>query len=63
LIQATIISLEHGIRGDEQALRTAVNDVVKQLILAQSHMNGSPGKPSQPSQTTTVNKDSQTDKE
>ena len=63
LIQATLISLYAGLRGDEQALRTAVNDVVKQLTLAQSHMNGSPGKPSQPSQTTTVNTENQTDKE
>ena len=42
LIQATIISLESAARGDEATLRTTVNDVCKQLILAQSKMNGSP---------------------
>src|SRR5271165_1239585 len=67
VIQATILSLESSARGDEATLRTTVNEVVKHLTLAQSHMNGpvrgSPGNPSQPSQTTTVNTENQTDKE
>jgi hypothetical protein len=61
LIQATIISLESAARGDEQTLRTAVNEVTKQLVLSQSHMNGSPNQNS----NVPVNKghDNQTGKE
>ena len=58
LIQATLISLEAGLRGDEQTIRETVKDVVKQLTLAQSHMNGSSsntGGPANQTKTTTVN--------
>ena len=61
LIQATLISLEAGLRGDEQTIRETVKDVVKQLTLAQSHMNGSSGssgntgRPADQTKTTTVN--------
>jgi len=40
LIQATIISLDSALRQDEASLKSTVNEVVKQLTLAQSHMNG-----------------------
>lgn len=65
LIQATIISLESAARSDEPTLRQTVNDVVKQLTLAQSHMNGSPNNTNQAKQvqSSTVNTESHTDKE
>src|SRR5271156_1814624 len=39
LIQATLISLEVAARGDDKTLRATVNEVTKQLTMAQSHMN------------------------
>lgn len=39
LIQATLLSLESALRGDEPTLRATVQEITKQLITAQSHMN------------------------
>jgi hypothetical protein len=50
LIQATLLSLESALRGDEPTLREAVREVTKQLTTAQSHMNTS-------TQANTVNTD------
>ena len=41
LIQATIISLEAAVKEDEAKFRSSVVEVVKQLVTAQSNMNGS----------------------
>jgi hypothetical protein len=56
LIQATLISLEAGARGDDTLLRSTVNEVTKQLTMAQSHMNTNTPAQTKPK---TVNTDSQ----